>query len=290
MRSLLFVPADSERKLIRSRGAGADALILDLEDGVAFPAKAAARSQAADFLADRPAGTAAYVRINDLESGLADADLDRIVPARPGGIVLPKAAGGSDVKRLSAMLAAREALAGLADGVIGILPIATESPAALFTLQSYAGASTRLVGLTWGAEDLSTALGAEATRGASGELTDPYRLARALCLAGASAANVLAIDTVFTRLRDGTGLEAEAIAARRDGFVGKLAIHPDQVPIINAVFTPSPAAIARAAAVVQAFAAAAGAGSIAFKGQMLDRPHLRQAERLLARAKAAGLQ
>ena len=290
MRSLLFVPADSERKLIRARQANADALILDLEDGVARQAKPAARAQAAAFLAERPQGMAVYVRINDLESGLAEDDLDLIVPARPDGVVLPKAAGGADVMRLSAMLAAREAFAGLADGVIRILPIATESPAALFTLASYAGASRRLIGLTWGAEDLSTALGAETTRDAGGRLTDPYRLARALCLAGAVGANVLAIDTVFTRLRDGAGLEAEALAARRDGFVGKLAIHPDQVPIINAVFTPSPAAVARARAVIQAFAAAGSAGSIDFEGEMLDRPHLRQAERLIARAEAAGLQ
>src|SRR5262249_879295 len=159
--------------------------------------------QAAGFLAERPSGMTVYVRINDLASGLADADLDLIVPGRPDGIVLPKAAAGGDVKRLSAMLAAREALAGLPDGAVRLLPIATESPAALFTLQSDAGASARLAGLTWGAEDLSAALGAEAIRDGSGALTDPYRLARVLCLAGAAAANVLAIDTVFTRLRDG---------------------------------------------------------------------------------------
>jgi citrate lyase subunit beta/citryl-CoA lyase len=289
MRSLLFVPADSERKLARARQSTADALILDLEDGVAAPAKPSARERAAALLGDRPAGPALYVRINGLESGLAAADLDAVVPARPDGIILPKAAGGGDVKRLSAMLAAREALAGLAEGAFKIIPIATETPAALFTLGSYAGASTRLAGLTWGAEDLSTALGAEATRDAAGALTEPYRLARSLCLAGAAAANVPAIDTVFTRLRDSAGLEAEATAGRRDGFAGKLAIHPDQVAVINAVFTPSAAAIARAAAIVRAFAAADGAGSIDFEGQMLDRPHLSQAERLLVRAKALGL-
>jgi citrate lyase subunit beta/citryl-CoA lyase len=289
MRSLLFVPADSERKLARAQSVGADALILDLEDGVAAPAKPAARAQAVAFLSTRPERMAVYVRVNDLASGLVEADLDLIVPARPDGVVLPKAAGGSDVMRLSAMLAAREALAGLADGAVRILPIATETPAALFTLGSYAGAGPRLVGLTWGAEDLSAALGAEAMRDGAGRLTDPYRLARALCLAGAAAADVLPIDTVFTHFRDGAGLEAEALAARRDGFVGKLAIHPDQVPIINEIFSPSPAAIARARAVVAAFAAAGSPGSIDFGGEMLDRPHLRQAERTLARAKAASL-
>src|SRR5262249_18364410 len=149
------------------------------------------------YLADRPMGTRVFVRINDLESGLAQADLEVIVPARPDGIVLPKAAGGAEVMRLSAMLAAGEAVAGLADGAVMILAIATESPAALFTLGSYVGASARLAGLTWGAEDLSTALGAESIRDAGGNLTDPYRLARALCLAGAAAAKVPAIDTVF---------------------------------------------------------------------------------------------
>jgi citrate lyase subunit beta/citryl-CoA lyase len=284
MRSLLFVPADSDRKLARAPAAGADGLILDLEDGVAQPAKAAARTMAAAFLRERRERLAVYVRVNSLDSGLLDADLDAILPARPDGIVLPKAAGGGDVMRLSAILAGREALAGLADGSVKILPIATESAAALFTLGTYAAASARLVGLTWGAEDLSAALGAESIRDAGGGLTDPYRLARALCLAGAGAASVPAIDTVFTRFRDSAGLEAEALAACRDGFTGKLAIHPDQVPIINEVFSPSPAAIARARSIVAAFAAAGNAGSINFGGDMLDRPHLRRAERLLARA------
>jgi len=287
MRSLLFVPADSERKLARAPGTGADALILDLEDAVTPPAKPAARQLAAAFLGQRRERLAVYVRVNGFASGLLDADLDAIVPARPDGVVLPKSAGGSDVTRLSAMLRAREALSDQADGAIRILAIATESPAALFALGTYAGASARLSALAWGAEDLSAAIGAEAIRDAEGRFTDPYRLARALCLAGASAAGVLAIDGVFTRFRDGAGLEQEALAACRDGFAGKLAIHPDQVGIINRVFSPGVAAVDRARAIVAAFAAAGDAGSISLGGEMLDRPHLRMAERLLARVAAS---
>ena len=290
MRSLLFVPADSERKLTRAMSAGADVVILDLEDSVAPANKPDARGRAVAFLtehrrgADRPL---LYVRINGLATGLAEADLDAVVPAGPDGIVLPKSESGADVGLLSAMLGAREALAGLADGAVKIVAIASEIPAALFTLGSYGGRSARLAGLTWGAEDLSAALGAETNRTAEGVLADPYRLARSLCLLGAAAARVAAIDTVFTRYRDKAGLEAETLAARRDGFTAKLAIHPDQVPVINRVFSPSAEAIAEAHAIVAAFAEAGDAGVVAFGGRMLDRPHLLRAERLLARAKAA---
>jgi citrate lyase subunit beta/citryl-CoA lyase len=190
---------------------------------------------------------------------------------------------------LSAMLAAREAIGGIADGQIRIVAIATETPAALFTLGSYAGASLRLAGLTWGPEDLSAALGAERNRGTDGGFTDPYRLSRSLTLMGAAAAAVDAIDTVFPSFRDLTGLEREAETARRDGFIGKLAIHPDQVPVINRVFTPSTEAIAHARRVIDAFAAAGNAGAISIDNQMYDRPHLLRAERLLARARSAGL-
>ena len=290
MRSLLFVPADSERKLTRAMSAGADMVILDLEDSVAPANKPDARERAVAFLtehrrsADRPL---LYVRINGLATGIAEADLDAVVPAGPDGIVLPKSESGADVGLLSAMLGAREALAGLADGAVKIVAIASEIPAALFTLGSYGGRSARLAGLTWGAEDLSAAVGAETSRTAEGVLADPYRLARSLCLFGAAAARVAAIDTVFTRYRDGAGLEDETLAARRDGFTAKLAIHPDQVPVINRVFSPSAEAIAEAHAIVAAFAEAGDAGVVAFGGRMLDRPHLLRAERLLARAKAA---
>lgn len=290
MRSLLFVPADSERKLAKAMTAGADVLILDLEDSVAPEAKANARAMAAAFLGEhrnRAGAPLLYVRINAFPTGLAEADLDAVVPARPDGILLPKAEGGPDMMLLSAMLAAREALAGLDDGAVKILALATETAAALFTMHTYRGASARLVGLTWGAEDLSAVLGTESSRDADGRLTDPYRLARTLCVAGAAAAEVAAIDTVFVNFRDLAGLEAEAAAARREGFSGKLAIHPDQVPVINRAFTPSAEAIARAEKIVAAFAAAPGAGVVSLDGEMFDRPHLRRAEKTLARGKAA---
>ena len=289
MRSLLFVPADSERKLARAVTSGADGLILDLEDAVALDAKPAARSRAAAFIAaNRGRGPSLYVRINPLSSGLAEADIDAVTAAGPDGIVLPKAEGGADIALLSAMLAVREARSGLADGATKIIAIATETAPALFALGSYRGASARLTALTWGAEDLSVALRAEANRDPKGRPADPYRLARSLCLAGAAAAEVDAIDTILANFRDFTALEAEALAARRDGFTGKLAIHPDQVPVINEVFTPSRAAIEYARKVVAAFAAT-GAGVVALDGTMLDRPHLLRAERTLTQARAAGL-
>lgn len=290
MRSLLFVPADSERKRAKALHAGADALILDLEDSVGADAKGPARHAAADFLADAAnRRSPVYVRINALSSGLAADDLDAVVPARPDGILLPKSEGGQDVTLLSAMLAAREALAGIDDGATRILVIATETASALFAMGSYRGASARLAGLSWGSEDLSAALGAEANRDAGGLLTDPYRLARVLCLAGAAAAGVAAIDSPYPDFRDLEGLAREAEASRRDGFSGKLAIHPDQVAVINRVFTPTQEAVAHARAIVDAFAAAGNPGVVGLDGRMLDRPHLIGAERVLARARAAGL-
>jgi citrate lyase subunit beta/citryl-CoA lyase len=198
--------------------------------------------------------------------------------------MLPKARGGTDVALLDSRLSLREALHGLPDGSVAILPIATEEPGALFGLGTYARSSPRLSALTWGAEDLSSALGALATRDEGG-WTEPYRLARSLCLFGAAAAGVAAIDTVFTDLRDVEGLQRECAIAARDGFAGKLAIHPGQVPVINACFAPSPEALAEASRVVAAFAAAGGQGVVSLDGRMLDRPHLAAAERLLARAR-----
>jgi citrate lyase subunit beta/citryl-CoA lyase len=292
MRSLLFVPADSKRKIEKGLASPADVVIFDLEDSIAASGKEDARELAAQYISARTPGApgpTVYVRINPLGSGLADVDLDVIVPARPDGIMLPKAEGGPDIMLLSAMLAAREAQASIDDGAIRIVAIATETPAALFDLGSYAGASNRLAALTWGAEDLSAALGAETNRDEQGHFTDPYRLARTLTLAGANAAGVEAIDTVYPAFRDAEGFEKEAEAARRDGFGGKLAIHPDQVAIINRVFTPSPEAIGRARAIVAAFAESTETGVIGIDGQMLDRPHLLRAERVLARARAAGI-
>lgn len=286
MRSLLFVPADGGKKLDKAMASGADAVIVDLEDSIAPERKAAARELAAAFLneaAPQAARPRLLVRINGLQTGLADADLDAVVPARPDVIMLPKAEGGAAIIHAAAKLAAREAVAGLPDGAIGIVAIATETAQALFLAGTYRGASPRLTGLTWGAEDLSAELGAEANRDADGRFLDPYRLARALCLAGAASAEVAAIDTVFVDFRNDAGLRRECEEARRDGFTAKLAIHPAQVATINDVFTPKPDAIARAQAIVKAFAAAPGAGTVGIGGVMYDRPHLARAMQVLAR-------
>ena len=229
------------------------------------------------------------MRVNGLATGLTDADLDAVVPARPDAIMLPKAEGGAGVIHADAKLSAREAVSGLPEGHIAIVAIATETATALFLAGSYAGASTRLVGLTWGAEDSSAELGAEANRAPDGRFLDPYRLARTLCLAGAAAAQVQAIDTVAVDFRNVAALRRESEEARRDGFTGKMAIHPAQVPVINEVFTPTPAAVAKARAVIAAFEANPGKGTVGIDGVMYDRPHLARARQLLLRAAAAGV-
>ncbi len=291
MRSLLFVPGDSERKLEKGFSSEADVVIVDLEDSVAPANKQAARQVAADFIAARRSGTrpALYIRVNDLATGLTDDDLAALVPARPGGVMLPKSNGGQDLQSLSAKLRVHEAEAGLPDGGIRILPIITETAAGVLAASTYAGASSRLSGLTWGAEDLSAAVGARTVRDEAGRYTDVFRLARAVTLLAASSADVAAVDTVFPNFRDMAGFQRECAEAERDGFTAKMAIHPDQVPAINAAFTPSREAIERSAAIVAAFAAAGNPGVVGIEGKMYDRPHLRLAERLLARAKAAGV-
>jgi citrate lyase subunit beta/citryl-CoA lyase len=292
MRSLLFVPADDARKLDKAMASGADAVIVDLEDSISDQGKADARVSAAAFIGNAGKATQRprlLVRINGLATGLADADLDAVVPARPDAIMLPKAEGGADIVRADAKLAAREAIAGLPDGCIKIVAIATETATALFLAGTYGGASARLEGLTWGAEDLSAELGAETNRDGNGDFLDPYRLARALCLAGAAAARVQAIDTVTVDFRNVAALRRESEEARRDGFTGKMAIHPAQVPIINEVFTPSAAAVAQARAVIAAFEAQPNKGTVGIDGVMYDRPHLDRARQLLARAEAAGI-
>jgi citrate lyase subunit beta/citryl-CoA lyase len=292
MRSLLFVPADSTRKINKAMASGADAVILDLEDSVPAEGKAAARRSAADFLKDAVAATPRprlLVRINALATGLADDDLDAVVPARPDAIMLPKAEGGVDVIHVDAKLAAREAISGLPDGHIRIVAIATETANALFLAGTYRGASARLEGLSWGAEDLSVELGAEVNRDAVGRFFAPYQLARALCLAAAAAARVQAIDTIAVEYHNIGAVRRETEEARRDGFTGKLAIHPAQVPVINEVFTPTAGAVAKAQAVIDAFAAHPGRGTIGIDGVMYDRPHLERARQLIARAAAAGV-
>jgi citrate lyase subunit beta / citryl-CoA lyase len=291
MRSLLFVPGDSEKKLAKSLGAGADVLILDLEDSVAPDAKVRAREIVRDFLRslsrDEPRPRF-YVRVNALRSGLIDDDLDAVLAGMPEGIMLPKSGGGADVIALGAKLAPREAIAGLPDGSTKIIPIATETAASIFDMGTYRGASPRCEALTWGAEDLAAEIAAEANRYPDGRYIEPYRLARSLCLFAAVASGVTPIDTVFTNYKDGEGLRKDSLAARRDGFLGKMAIHPDQVPVVNEIFTPSKETIARAREILDAFAKA-GKGTVGFKGEMLDMLHVKYAERVIARAKAAKL-
>jgi citrate lyase subunit beta / citryl-CoA lyase len=291
MRSLLFVPADGGKKLDKAMASGADAVIVDLEDSIAPERKTQARALAAAFLKET-AGQAArprlVVRVNGLQTGLTDADLDALVPARPDVILLPKAEGGAAVTHVDAKLTAREAIAGLPDGHIKMLALATETAQALFLCGTFRGASTRLTGLTWGAEDLSAELGAEANRDVEGRFLDPYRLARALCLAGAAAAEIQAIDTVYVDFRNEAGLRRECEEARRDGFTAKIAIHPAQVAVINDMFTPKREAIERAKAIVAAFAASPGAGTVGIGGVMYDRPHLARAKQTLAAMAAGG--
>jgi citrate lyase subunit beta/citryl-CoA lyase len=288
MRSLLFTPADSAKKLDKAMTSGADAVIVDLEDSISPQGKAAARVSAADFLKDavkQASRPYLLVRVNGLATGLIDDDLDAVIPAKPDAIMLPKAEGGAAIIHADAKLNVREAIAGLPQGHTKIVAIATETAAALFLAGTYRGASERLSGLTWGAEDLSAELGAEANRDAQGRWLDPYRFARTLCLAAAAHAEVQAIDTVFVDFRNSEGFRRECEEARRDGFTGKMAIHPAQVPIINEVFTPTTEAIARARAVVEAFAASPGAGVVGIGGVMYDRPHLARAKRLVEEQK-----
>jgi len=285
MRSLLFVPADSPRKLEKALACGADALILDLEDSVAVSAKQAGRDGAAAFLAAHASAprTKLIVRVNALDTNMTDADLDAVMPHRPYAIMLPKATGGEDVQHLSVKLGVREAESGRDIGTTGILPIATETAAALFKLGTYRGSSHRLIGLTWGAEDLAADIGAETNRLEDMSYTPPFALARSLMLFGAAGAEVDAIDTVFANFKDGASFRRECLAARRDGFVAKMAIHPDQVAIINEVFSPQDEDVRKARQIVEAFARQPDAGVLSIDGAMVDRPHLRKAERLLAR-------
>jgi citrate lyase subunit beta/citryl-CoA lyase len=290
MRSLLFAPADSDRKLDKAFASGTDAVIIDLEDSVAPDSKPLARERAARFLVHTTGLThrpRLLVRINSLPSGLADADLDAVVPAAPDAILLPKSEGSASVVHLAAKLTAREAVHGVADGHIGIIAIATETAGSLFQLGSYSGSSARLIGMTWGAEDLSAELGATANRDSTGQFLAPYRLARTLCLAGAVAARVEPVDTVYVDFRDEAGLRRETEEACRDGFTGKMAIHPAQVAVINEIFTPTAQAIAEANAIVAAFAAAPGSGVVGINGVMYDMPHLKRAQRVLAWANAS---
>ena len=290
LRSWLFIPGDSEKKLGKVDACGADAVILDLEDSVAAANKPAGRALVAAFVGERPRGARPgqlWVRINPFDSGLTLDDLVAVVGAAPDGIMLPKCDGPNDIHRLSHYLDALEAQAGVAPGSIKIVPVATETAAAPFTLGAYAGAGLdRLLGLTWGAEDLSAALGASTNLDLAGGWALTYRLVRSLTLLGAKAAGVQAIDTLYVDFRDEAGLRDSSRAARGEGFTGRLAIHPAQVAAINASFMPSPEEIAHAERIVAAFAAAPGVGTVGLDGRMVDLPHLKQAQGLLALAAA----
>jgi citrate lyase subunit beta/citryl-CoA lyase len=283
LRSLLFVPGDSEKKLAKSTSTAADALILDLEDSVAPERTAVARVMVAEFLQAHPdrSQQQLWVRINPLQTPEALADLVAVMPARPDGIMLPKPLNGLHAQQLDHYLSALETREGLALGSTRIIPVATEVPGALFDLQSYAGASSRLQGLTWGAEDLATAVGASSNRDASGEFTFTYKLARSLCLLASAHAQIQAIDTLSVDFKDMQALALDVQQACREGFSGKLAIHPDQVEVINQGFTPSAHDISHAQRIVDAFAQAQGAGAVQLDGKMVDKPHLTQALRLL---------
>lgn len=277
LRSLLFVPGDRPERFAKAAASGADALILDLEDSVSPPAKDAARSAIASYLREEQADVAVFVRVNPLDTDLCAQDLAALHGLSPDAVVLPKAEGAASVRLLAGRLADESIDAP-------ILPIATETPAAVFQLGTYAAPDVRLAGLTWGAEDLPAAIGASTSREDNGRFTPPYELARSLTLFGAHAAGVPAIDTVYPAFRDPDSLAAYARRAARDGFAGMMAIHPSQVAPINAAFTPDAEQVEQARRIIAAFAASPGAGALQLEGRMIDAPHLKQARRILARA------
>lgn len=285
LRSLLFVPGDSERKFAKGRTAGADVLILDLEDAVAPSMKAAARGMVSDWLGEAAAIDAAlFVRVNPLDTGMTADDLAAVV--RPGlaGILVPKANGAQDVATIAAMIDDLEAKAGIAPGTVRIMVVATETPQAMFALGSYTPPHPRLIGLTWGAEDLAAAIGATGNKEADGQWTEPYRIARSMCLFAAASAGVIPVDTLYADFRDTEWLETDCRRARRDGFLGRIAIHPDQVETINRCFTPSEGELAEARKIAAAFAANPDAGTLGIDGKMYDIPHLKAAHKTLAAA------
>ncbi len=286
---MLFIPADSDKKLAKADATGADALILDLEDSVAPENKDAARAKAAEFLAARPRSSRSmqlWVRVNPLEGVLTLGDLAAIMTAGPCGIMLPKAEGPADVLKLSYFLDALEAREALPAGSTAIVAIATETALAPFKLGDYAAAGLdRLLGMTWGSEDLSAALGASTNTDDAGHLSETYRMVRSMTLLGAKAAGVQAIDGVFVDFRDEAGLRASSVASRAEGFTGRLAIHPAQVAPINESYMPGAAEIEEAHRVVAALAAAGG-GAAALDGKMIDMPHRKRAEAVLALAEA----
>lgn len=285
LRSMLFVPGDNERKLAKGGDSRADALILDLEDAVAPTRTPIARDMVLAYLqAHRDRGRQKlWVRINPLSTPAALLDL-AVVAGAPDGILLPKVDGPADIVRLAHCLDALEIRDGVAPGSIRIMPVATETAPSLFRLGDYAGSSARLHGLTWGAEDIAAALGASANRRPDGEYDTVFALAKALCLAGAVAAGVQPVDTIWADYKDDAGLRNEAAQSRRSGYTGKIAIHPGQVDSINAAFSPTPQELDWSRRVVALFAENPGLGTVGLDGKMLDMPHLKQAQRVLATA------
>jgi len=290
-RSLLFAPGDSDRKMEKASACGADLVILDLEDSVAEARKAIARDAARAFLTATPdrSKRELWVRINALSSPQGLPDLAGVVPGAPDGIMLPKPDSGADVTLLDNYLSALETANGLPVGGIKIIPVATETAKSMFALGTYVTASPRMTLMTWGAEDIAAVVGAHANRDAEGRYDPLYELARTLCLAAAAAADAAAIDTVYTAFRNPAGLEEECRRVRRAGYQGKIAIHPDQIAIINDVFTPKPEEIAFAKQVVDAFAANPGLGTVGIEGKMIDMPHLKQARKILGIAERLGV-
>jgi citrate lyase subunit beta/citryl-CoA lyase len=285
MRSWLFIPGDSEKKLAKAVSVSADAYIIDLEDSVQPENKARARELCRSFLTSdqRLADRQYWVRVNPINHGECEDDLETVLASRPDGIVLPKAEHPDEVRQLGRRLDILEMNRDLKQQSIRILPLVTETPLALFSLGGYADNMERLAGLTWGAEDLAAAIGASTNRDEFGHWTTPFQLARNLCLFAAHAAGVHAIDTIFADFKDLSGLEESCHFARRDGFTGKLAIHPDQVDVINHAFTPSIEEIEHARRIVELFEENPGAGALSMDGTMVDLPHLQQAKKLLKR-------
>ena len=283
LRSLLFVPGDSEKKFAKATGYGADALILDLEDSVATPNKSTARDHVASILAaGGERSWRCFVRINPLDTEFCLSDL--VAAVKPGldGVLVPKVNGAADIERIGHYIEALEARADMTPGTVKIAVVATETPRAMFGLGSYAPAHPRLVALTWGAEDLGAAIGATDNKEPSGAWTMPYQVARSQCLFAAAMAEVAPIETLYADFRDAEGLAADCRRSRRDGFTGRIAIHPDQVAVINECYSPSEADVAHARRVIAAFAANPAVGAVGIDGKMYDEPHLRAAKRVLA--------
>lgn len=284
-RSWLFVPGDSEKKLSKGAGTGADVLILDLEDSVADGRKPIGREMTCEYLKNGSRNNQElWVRINPLDTPYALLDLAGIIQGKPDGLILPKPESVEDSYKLGHYLDALETEHGIELGNTKVLALVTETPGALLTLEGYRRADPRITAVSWGAEDLSAAVGASSNRDASGALTDPYRLARSLCLLTAHAADVQPVDTVWPDFRDDEGLQQCSNDARRDGYTGKIAIHPNQVAIINEAFTPSAEEVAHAQAVIKLFADNPDAGTLSLDGKMLDKPHLTQARRVVETA------